>query len=73
MHRYLNATPPPPQKKDKCRFFKSPGSELRSCVKVKVAIVGSLSLIVCMVSVDEQQQFKKPMFFRDQFGLAVRC
>ena len=30
-------------------------SELRSCVKVEVAVLGSLSLIVLMVSVDEKQ------------------
>ena len=28
------------------------GSELRSCVKVEVALLGCLSLIVFMVSVD---------------------
>ena len=30
-------------------------SELRSCVKVKVAVLGSPSLIVLMVSVDVKQ------------------
>ena len=30
-------------------------SELRSCVKVKVAVLDSLSLIVTMVSVDVKQ------------------
>ena len=34
-------------------------SELRSCVKVEVAVLGSLSLIVLMVSVDEKQDLKK--------------
>ena len=33
--------------------------ELRSCVKVEVAILGSLSLIVHTVSVDEKQHLKK--------------
>ena len=33
----------------------TPASELRSCVKVKVAVLGSPSLIVLMVSVDEKQ------------------
>ena len=32
-------------------------SELRSCVKVKVAILGSLSLTVCTVSVDVKQHW----------------
>ena len=31
-------------------------SELRSCVKVEVAVLGSSSLIVLMVSVDVTQQ-----------------
>ena len=30
-------------------------TELRSCVKVEVAVLGSLSLIVLMVSVDVKQ------------------
>ena len=30
-------------------------SELRSCVKVEVAVLGSLSLIVLMISVDVKQ------------------
>ena len=32
-----------------------PGSELRSCVKVEVAVLGSSSLIGRMVSVDVKQ------------------
>ena len=32
------------------------GSELRSCVKVEVAVLGFPSLIVLMVSVDVKQQ-----------------
>ena len=31
------------------------GSELRSCVKVEMAVLGSPSLIVCTVSVDIKQ------------------
>ena len=31
-------------------------SEVRHCVKVEVAVLGSLSLIVLMVSVDAKQQ-----------------
>ena len=34
-------------------------SELRSCVKVEVAVMGSLSLIRLVVSVDVRQHFKK--------------
>ena len=34
-------------------------AELRSCVKVEVVILGSLSLILSMVSVDVKQHFKK--------------
>ena len=30
-------------------------SEFRSCVKVEVAVLGSPSLIICMVSVDVKQ------------------
>jgi len=30
-------------------------SELRKCVKIEVVVLGSLSLIVCMVSVDVKQ------------------
>ena len=33
--------------------------ELRSCVKVEVAVVGSPSVIVLMVSVDVKQHVKK--------------
>ena len=34
-------------------------SELRSCVKVEVAVLGSPPLTVLMVSVDVKQHFKK--------------
>ena len=33
-------------------------SELRSCVKVEVAVLGSLSLLVLMVSVDVKQYLR---------------
>ena len=34
-------------------------TELRSCVKVEVAVLGSPSLVVLMVSVDVKQHLKK--------------
>ena len=34
-------------------------------MEVEVALLGSLSLIVCMVSVDVKQYLKKPMLFRE--------
>ena len=36
------------------------GSELRSCVKVEVVVLGSPSLIICTVSVDVKQHWTKP-------------
>ena len=37
------------------KFLKGSQSKLRSCVKVEEAVLGSLSLIVLMVSVDVKQ------------------
>ena len=39
--------------------FASPLSELRSCVKVEVDVLGSLSLIVRRISVDVKQQWRR--------------
>ena len=48
-------------------------AELRSCVKVQVAVLGSLSLIVRTISVDAKQYLKKknlyPPHFRRDFTL----
>ena len=44
----------------------SENSELRSCVKVEVAILGSPSLIVLAVSVDVKQHQKKSLFHQRQ-------
>ena len=38
---------------------KNRSSEFKGCVKVEVAVLGSLSLIVFMVSVDVNQHLKK--------------
>ena len=40
--------------------------ELRSCVKVKLAVLGSLSLIVVMVSVNVKQYLTMNVCFRAQ-------
>ena len=53
-------------RKIKERFHKSCQLELRSCVKVEVAILGSLSLTVLMVSVDIKQHWTKCRDFRAQ-------
>ena len=48
------------------------GSELRSCVKVEVAVLGSPSLVVLMVSVDVKQHFIQ-MLARSQIITATKA
>ena len=43
------------EEKDKRRGSRQLRSELRSCVKVEVAVLGCLSVIVCTVSVNIKQ------------------
>ena len=45
-------------------------TELRSCVKVEVAVLGSPSLIVLTVSVDVKQHWTNSTRFRSQRNLA---
>ena len=48
-------------------------SELRSCVKIEVAVLGSPSLIVHMVSVDAKQHLKKKKKRKNWSNRARSC